>query len=192
MKFLKVLFPVLLALTLAACSFDKKPAEDALKAAAAAVEGVRAEGSKYAADQFKQLEDTLKSAQDAFGKGDYKNALAAAGGIAAKAKDVAAAATAKKEELTKSWEAFSAAIPQQMDAVKAKLESLAQAKKLPAGMDKDKLAGLRSSFDEVSKAFEDAKAAATGGDYSKAIEAGNAIKAKGAELAAALGVDAGK
>jgi hypothetical protein len=192
MKFIKILFPALLALALAACSFDKKPAEEALKGAAAAVESVRAEGSRYAGEQFKQLEDTLKSAQDSFAKGDYKNALAAAGGIAAKAKDVGAAAAAKKEELTKSWEAFNASIPATMEAVKAKLASLAEAKKLPAGLDKDKLAGLRSSFDDASKAFEEAKAAAASGDYSKAIEAGNAIKAKGAELAAALGVEAGK
>jgi hypothetical protein len=190
MKLLKILSVALLALALGACSMDKKPAEEAIKAAVAAVDGVRAEGSKYASEQFAQLEGTLKSAQDAFAKGEYKAALEAANGIAAKAQEVTAAAAAKKDELTKSWEAFNAGIPQMMDAIKSRLDILSQAKKLPAGMDKDALASLQGGFDEAAKAFEDAKAAAAAGDLQVAIDAGTAIKAKGTEIATALGLQA--
>lgn len=190
MKLLKVLLAALVALSLAACSMDKKPAEEAIKGAVAAVDGVRAEGSQYAAEQFKQLEDSLRAAQDSFAKGEYKTALDSAGGIAAKAQEVATAAAAKKDELTKAWEALNAEIPQRMDAVKAQLDSLMQAKKLPAGLDKDVLAGLQTGFDEASKSFEEAKAAAAGGELQKAVDACTAIKAKAGDLAAALGLPA--
>ena len=190
MKWLKVVIPALLVLALGACSMDKKPAEEAVKAAVAAVDGVRAEGSKYAAEQFRQLEDALKAAQDNFAKGEYKAALEGAGGIAAKAQEVAAAAAAKKAELTKSWDEFAAGIPQMMEAVKGRLDILAQAKKLPEGMDKDMLAALQAGYDEAAQAFEDAKSAASAGELQKANDAGNAIKAKGTELATALGLQA--
>src|SRR5512136_909192 len=105
MKLSNTIYVVLLCLGLAACGyFDKGPAEQAIKAASQAVESVRAEGSKFAAEQFKQLEGSLKAAQDDFAKGEYKAALAAAKDLGAKAQEVAKAAADKKAALTKSWE----------------------------------------------------------------------------------------
>lgn len=188
MKLLKYLAIAALCVGLAACSRDKEPAEQALKAATEAVESARAEGSKFAAEQFTALEDQLKAAKDQFEKKEYAQALQAAGGIAAKAQEVLKAAADKKAELTKSWQEFEAGIPQMMEAVKSRLDILGQAKKLPAGMDKDKLSALQSGFDEAGKAFEDAKSAAAAGDFDKALEAGKAVKDKLAEMATGLGL----
>ena len=101
---------------------------------------------------------------------------------------MAKAAADKKAELTRSWDDMSAGIPAMMGAIKSRLDILGQAKKLPAGLDKDKLAALTSSYDEVAKQFEEAKAAASAGDLSKAVEAGGAIKEKGMQIATALGL----
>jgi hypothetical protein len=188
MKLLKYLAIVMLCVGLAACSRDKGPAEQALKAAADAVESARAEGSKFAADQFSALEAQLKAAKDQFDKKDYTQALQAAGAIPAKAQDVLKAAADAKAGMTKSWQELEAGIPQMMDAVKSRLDILGQAKKLPAGMDKDKLAALQSGFADAGKAFEEAKSAAAAGDFGKAIEAGKAVKAKVAEMATTLGL----
>lgn len=177
-----------LCLILAACGQDKGPAEEAIKLATQAVEQVRAEVSQFAADQFQQLESQLKAAQDSFAKKDYKAALQAASGIPAKAQEVAQAAAAKKAELSKAWDDLNAGIPQMMDAVKSRLDILAQAKKLPDGMAKEKLASLQTSFSEVMAQFEEAKKASAEGAISKAIELGNAAKAKATEIAAGLGL----
>jgi len=75
-----------------------------------------------------------------------------------------------------------------MDADKSRLDILSKAKKLPAGLDKDKLAALNSGYDEAMQQFQGAKDAAGAGDLSKAIEAGQAIKQKGTEIATALGL----
>lgn len=188
MRIVKYAYIVLLAAMVVACARDKEPAEAAIKAAGQAIDQIRGEASRYAPDQLKQLEDALKSAQDAFAKKDYKAALDAASTLSAKAQDVAKAAAAKKAELTKSWEDLNAGIPQMMDALKSRLDILSKAKKLPAGLDKDQLAALTSGYDEAAKQFQAAKDAAGAGDLNKAIEAGQAIKQKGMEMAAALGL----
>jgi len=188
MRVLKYFFVIVLAVLLFACARDKEPAEAAIKAAAQAIEQIRGEAALYAPDQLKQLEDSLKAAQDNFAKKEYKAALDAASGLGAKAQDVAKAAAAEKAELTKSWGDIVAGIPQMMDAVKSRLDILSKAKKLPAGLDKDKLAALNSGYDEAMKQFQAAKDAAAAGDLNKAIEAGNAIKQKGMDIAATLGL----
>jgi len=188
MRVLKYLFVILAAALLVACARDKEPAEAAIKAAGQAIEQIRGEAAVYAPDQLKQLEDSLKAAQDNFAKKEYKAALDGATALGAKAQDVAKAAAAKKAELTKSWEDMSAGIPQMMDAIKSRLDILSKAKKLPAGLDKDKLAALNSGYDEAMKQFQAAKDAASAGDFNKAIEAGNAIKQKGMEIATTLGL----
>ena len=188
MSVLKYLCVVLTAVVLVACGRDKGPAEEAIKQAAQAVEQVKGDGSRYAADQFQQLEASLKGAQDSFAKKEYKLALEAASGVNAKAQEVAKAAADKKAELTRSWEDLNAGIPNMMGAIKSRLDILGQAKKLPPGLDRDKLAALTSSYDEAAKQFEEAKVAASAGDLAKAIEAGGAIKQKGTEIATALGL----
>ncbi|HTS53834.1 MAG TPA: hypothetical protein VMH26_11210 [Burkholderiales bacterium] len=188
MRTLKYFCIALLAALLVACARDKEPADAAIKAAGQAIEQIRGEASRYAPDQLKQLEASLKGAQDSFANKDYTAALAAASALGAKAQEVAKAAADKKAELTKSWEDVSAGIPQVMEAVKSRLDELAKAKKLPAGLDKDKLAALGSGYDETMKQFQAANDAAGAGDFTKAIEAGNAIKQKGMEMAATLGL----
>jgi hypothetical protein len=188
MRIVKYVYLVLLAAMLVACARDKEPAEAAIKAAAQAIDQIRGEASRYAPDQLKQLEDSLKAAQDAFAKKEYKAALDAASTLGAKAQDVAKAAAAKKAELTKSWDDLNAGIPQMMDALKSRLDILSKAKKLPAGLDKDQLAALTSGYEEATKQFQAAKDAASAGDLNKAIESGQAIKQKGMEMATTLGL----
>jgi hypothetical protein len=188
MSILRTIGVVVLTVIVVACARDKGPAEEAIKQATAAVEQVRAEAARFVPDQLSALQSSLKAAQDSFAKQDYKGALAAASGLAAKAQEVAKAAADKKAELTKAWDDMSAGIPSMMGAIKSRLDILAQSKKLPAGLDKDKLAGLTASFDEAAKQFEEAKAAATAGDLSKAVGEGNAIKDKGMQIATALGL----
>lgn len=188
MSMLKYLFVTLLAVLLIACSRDKEPAEAAIKQAAQAVEQIRAEASRYAPDQLKQLEGALKAAQDSFANKDYTAALAAAAPLAAKAQEVAKAAADKKAELTKAWDDLNASIPALADAIKGRIDGLAHTKKLPPGLDKEKLAALSAGFDDASKQLQVAKDAAAAGDLAKAIETGKSIKDKLAEMATSLGV----
>lgn len=193
----------LVAVVLAGCGREKEPAQAALNAAQTAIDGIRADGEKFAGDKLAELDNALKSAKAAFDKGEYKEALAAAGSLPGKAQEVmkaaeaakaeaekkaAEAAEAAKAELAKGWEAMSAGLPQMADAVKKRLDILGKAKKLPEGLDKDKLAGMKSGLEEAMKGLEEAKSAATSGDFAKAVEAGKALEGKIGEMASALGL----
>ena len=71
-------FAVAACVLAVACNSGKAPAEAALKLADEAVNGARAEAERLVPDDFKSLSDDLAAAKDAFAKGDYKGALAAA------------------------------------------------------------------------------------------------------------------
>ena len=128
---------------LSACASDKAPAEQAVKAAEAAVAEVKAEAAKWVPDQARSLDAALASVKDKFAKGEYKAVLAEAPALATQAKSIAAAAAAKKAELTKSWEEMSAGLPKMIEAAKSRVDILSKSKKLPANVTKEKFATPR-------------------------------------------------
>jgi uncharacterized phage infection (PIP) family protein YhgE len=187
MKSFAAITLVLFCLVLVAgCATDKGPAEVAIRAAEEAVKSVKTEAAKYVPDDLKKVEDALKAAKENFSKGDYKAALDGAKDLAAKAKDLAAAAAAKKDELTKSWEELSAGIPKATDELKARIDSLSKAKKLPAGVDKSMLDAAKAGYDEAVKAAGEATEAFKAGNIADAVAKAKAIKDKVAELIASL------
>ena len=165
-KYLKPIVLMVLVLFAAACASDKKPAEEAIKVAEAAINAVKGEAVKYAPDQVKGLEDGLQAAKDAFSKKDYKAALNAAKDLpgkakdlAGKAKELAAAAATKKEELTKAWKEMSGGLPKMLEAIKSRVDILSKSKKLPANLDKAKLDGVKAGLPEVTQMWNDAQKA---------------------------------
>jgi predicted small lipoprotein YifL len=186
---LKMTALVLCCVALVACS-QKGPAEAALTAATAAVDGVKADAAKYVPDQAKSLTASLTAARDAFDKGDYKAALDAATAIPGKAKDVAAAVAAKKDELTKAWTAMATSVPPMIDQIKARLDDFAKMKKLPKEMDKAKLEAAQANLAEIQKAASEAADAFKAGNLTDAVAKGNAVKAKVGDAMAALGLTA--
>jgi hypothetical protein len=182
---LRITAVALCCVALVACS-QKGPAEAALKAAEASMNEIRAEGAKYAPEQTKGVLTSYTAAQDAFNKGDYKAAMEIAQGIPAKAKDVAAAVAAKKDELTKSWNALSASVPGMVEQVKAKVDALSAMKKLPKNMDAAKLEAAKASLSDITKSWGEASDAFKSGNLIDANAKGNAVKTKVSDEIATL------
>ncbi len=187
-KWLKPMMLMILVLFAAACASDQKPAEEAIKAAEAAVNGAKVEAMKYVPDQVKGLEDGLKAAKDAFAKKDYKAAISAAKDLPAKAKDLAAAAAAKKTELTKAWEEMSGGLPKMVEAIKSRVDILSKSKKLPASIDKAKFDGIKAGLPEVTQIWEDAQKAFSGGNLADAVSKAKTLKDKAVEMMTTLGM----
>jgi hypothetical protein len=173
---------------LAGCSRDKEPAEAAIKAAEAALGAAKGEAAKYVPDQVKGVESAIKGAKDAFEKKEYTQALNAAKDLPGKIKELAAAAAAKKAELTKAWEEMAAGLPKMVEAIKSRVDILSKSKKLPQGMDKGKLDGAKAGLEEITKTWTDAEGAFKGGNITDAIGKANAVKAKATEIMTALGM----
>ena len=179
---------VLLVAGLGACATDKAPADAAIKAGEAAIQAVADDAGKYVPAQLKEAQDALAATRDKFAKGEYKEALAAATELANKAKELATAAAAKKEELTKAWNDLAASLPQTVASIQAKIEELGKAKKLPKGMDKAKLAQAQEGLAGVTKAWDEASAAFTAGNLNEALGKANGLKEKGTEILGLLGM----
>jgi hypothetical protein len=174
-------------LALAACeSAEKAPAAAALSAAQTAIDAVKTEAMKYVPDQVKSVEDALVTAKANFEKKDYKAALAGAQDVAAKAKELGAAAATKKAELTKSWEEVSNGVPKMAEAIKSRVDILSQSKKLPAGLDKAKVDDAKAGLASVNQSWTQASDAYKSGDVSSAVVKAKAAKDKAVEIMTAL------
>ena len=177
------------ALLLAACNGAQKAAIDAaLNAAQTAVTAAQGEAAKYVPDQLKAAQDTIQTAKDALAKGDYQAALSAAQDAASKAKDLAAAAAAKKDELTKNWASDSESFPKSLDAVKKKLDAYSHGAKLPAGVDKAKLADAKAQYGQLKQGWSDAMASFQQGNLADAAKKASDLKDALAKLAELLGI----
>jgi len=170
------------------CSRDKEPAEAAIKAAETAWSAAKGEAAKFVPDQVKAVEDGLKAARDAFEKKEYTQALNAAKDLPGKIKDIAAAAAAKKAELTKSWEEIAAGLPKMVEAIKSRVDILSKSKKLPKGMDKATFEGAKAGLGEITQTWTDAENAYKGGNIADALAKANAVKAKATEIMTSLGM----
>ena len=187
-KKLSIILAVLFAFSLAACSSGKAPAEQAIKAAEEAFNAAKGEAVKYVPDQAKAVEDALNAAKDSFAKKDYAAATSAATSVAAKAKDLVAAAAAKKDELTKGWEDLGGGLPKMLDAIKSRVDTLAKSRKLPANLDKAKFEGAQSGLAEVIKVWDEANNAYREGNLADAFAKATRVKEKAAEIMSTLGM----
>jgi hypothetical protein len=173
---------------LISCSTSKAPAEAAIKAADEALAGVKSEAAVYIPDQLKAVEDSLAAAKESFQKGEYQQALTGAKDLVTKAKDLAAAVAAKKDELTKSWQDMSGGLPGMVEAIQSRVNILSKSKKLPSGIDKNKFEAAKTDLATISGAWTEASSAFTSGNLMEAVTKAKTVKDKAVEIMNAIGM----
>jgi hypothetical protein len=177
-----------LSIALLSCSAAKAPAEAAIKAAEDALAAARPEAAKFVPDQLKGIEATLAAAKDNFQKGEYQQALTGAQDLAAKVKDLAAAASAKKDELTKSWQDMSGGLPGMVGAISKRVEILSKSRQLPAGLTKDKFESAKTTLATVTQTWTEASDAFNAGNLVDAVSKAMSVKEKSVEIMNTLGM----
>lgn len=182
MLFISVLFM--------ACADEKGPAELAMKAAEQAVATTKTEAEKLVPDQVAALESALASAKDKLAKGEFKEALSEAQGLVGKAKDVLAAAQARKNELTQKWTELSQGLPQMVEAIQGKVDDLSKLKKLPKAITTEKLAEAKSGLEAVKADLAKAQESFKSGNIAEAIAVATAVKEKAVKAMESLGITA--
>jgi hypothetical protein len=183
-----VLVCMVAAALAAACASDSVPAEHAVRAAEAAVAAIGTEAATLLPEQAKAVDAAAASVKDKFAKGEFEAVLTEAPRLARKAKELAAAAAAKKAELTKSWEEMSAGLPRMVEAVKSRIDILARSKKLPATVSRERFDAARAGLAEATKTWEEATVAFQNGALADALAKGAAVKVKTAQALEALGM----
>ncbi len=168
----KLLILALMVLPMFAAGCSKGPAEAALKAADEAIAKVAPDAEKYVPEQFKTLTDAAAAAKASFDKGDYAAALAVAKDLPAKATEVMTAATAKKDELMGQWNVMSKDMPILVADWQKKFDELVAAKKLPKTATPERIAEMKTKFEELSATWAKATDAFNAGDLKGALELG--------------------
>lgn len=173
----------------AGCGNAQKEATDAaINAAQSAINAAQGEAAKYVPDQLQAAQTALQNAKDALGKGDYQAALSAAQDAASKAKDLAAAAAAKKDEWSKQWTDLSSSMPRSLDEVKTKLNAYSHGAHMPAGLDKTKLGDAKTQYEQLKQTWADATSAATSGNLADAMKKASDAKDVLTKLKELLGI----
>jgi DNA repair exonuclease SbcCD ATPase subunit len=179
---------------LAACGSQMEPARKAVADAEASIAQLKDEAAKYVPNQLEAVDQKLAALKAAMEKQDYAAVVTGAPALLAETKALAETVVAKKAEylaaLKGDWTNVSAAVPQSVAAIEARLAELAAAKKLPEGITKDTLTAARTRLDEARSEWTGAAAAFGAGRLEEAVAKGQSAKARADQLMQSLGIGA--
>lgn len=165
-----------------ACAGQRRPAEDALTAAQQAVAALPADAAALMPDEFAAVRDTLDAARESFAARRYGVATASAQAAGRMAHQLQRAATAKKDELTRSWTAMSDSLPGLLTALESQVDQLAKARRLPAGVSKAAVTEARAAVDSLEQEWTRATTAYTSGKLGDAVALGTSVKSRAATV----------
>ncbi|MCU0231918.1 MAG: hypothetical protein MUC67_11180, partial [Acidobacteria bacterium] len=172
----------------AACKDLKTPAQQALDSVTAAVESVTDVASIYAPQDLAAVQNALTGLQQAFGLKEYQKVIDGVPQLKAQVDALNGAIASRKAELGSTWNTLTAGLPGVVDAIKGRMDILAQAKKLPAGMTPEMLAGAQQGLADMTGAWGAATAAANADNLVEAVAQGNRVKSLAAQVMTSLGM----
>ncbi len=179
------------------CANQKEPATKALADAEATLATFRDEASRYASTELQSAEAALAALKTSLDKGDYKSVVAGSPALSTQLEGLRTTVTAKKAEAEAaseaamtSWTAMSADLPKMVEAIQSRVDILSKSKKLPKGMTAAALDSAKAGLEEMKTAWTEATASGASGNAVEAVSRAEAVKAKGAEVMAALGMTA--
>jgi len=167
---------VVLIISLAACSSNKEPATVAIKAAEDAFTAARSEAEKFVPDQVKSVEDAIKVAKASFEKGKFDDALNIATATQEKVKEMNAAVAVRKENLARNWAELTGGVPEMLEAIKSRLDTLKASKRLPTSMDKAKLEQAEMHYEMATIMWDESKKSFSGGNPDDVMPLATAAK----------------
>ncbi len=133
------------------------------------------------------LEQSLADARGLAAKKDWAGARAAAEAIPEKARQVIAAANARKDAVVR-WSEVSYAVGEMVTALKSRLAAVTQSKQLPPGVSQAVVDQARAHAAEVEAALAAARTQAQTGDYPGALARAQELKAKVIEAMKSVGM----
>jgi hypothetical protein len=191
MKFAKVFLAIAAsALLVTGCARQKDDATKALTSIEASVSSLKEDGMKYAPVAYEGIQSTLGMLKDSLAKEDYKSVMAGTPELNKAVDSLKTAIASGKEQFTAAaaeWSSMSADVPKMVEAIQSRVDILSGSKKLPKNVSKDALESAKSGLEWMKTTWAEATVAAAN-TPSEAVEKAHAVKAKGAEVLASLGM----
>lgn len=192
MRIANVILAIAAATLLATgCTRQKNEATQALTAIETSVSALKDDATRYAPEAYKGVESTLTMLKDSLAKKDYKSVLAGTPELSKAVETLKEAIASGKQQFeaaTAEWNSLSSDVPQMVAAIQSRVDILSSSKKLPKNVSKEAFDGAKSGLDSMKSMWNEASTAFTEGKASEAVEKAKAVKAKGAEVLAALGM----
>jgi hypothetical protein len=186
---------ILAAFLLAACASQKGPAEKAVTDIEASLAPIRDDAAKYASTELQQVEDGLASLKDNLSKQDYKAVVAAAPAVSAQLSALEQTVNTKRAEAqaamaaaSDQWKTLSAEVPDMVSAIQSRVDILGKSKRLPKNVSSDAFQAAKDGLDFMKSTWAEATAAFGAGDPVNAVSKAQAVKDRGTEVLAQLGM----
>jgi hypothetical protein len=188
--------PLAIAAILCACGMQKEAAQEALAETEHAVSSLRSDAASVAPDELAALDESLAGLKADLARQDYRAVVSGAPVLMARVGALQQRIIAKKAEqaaraarLTESWNALVAEVPDLVNAVNARVDSLAHTSKLLAGMDRTAFEATRAAAIEMTQSWQQALGAFANDNMEEAVGSAEAAKQKGAEVMTRLGME---
>jgi DNA repair exonuclease SbcCD ATPase subunit len=179
----------LLAVALTACANQKEPAEKAVAQVEASLTQFRTDAEQYAADELKGVDESIARLKEELGNKNYKAVVIQTPTVASTVsalKDTVARKKAEAEEMMAAaqaeWTELSASVPDLVNKLQARVDSLNKSRRTPKGLDKAQFEAAKQDFENLKSSWAEAGAEFGSGMAADAVRRARAAKAKGEEL----------
>lgn len=186
---------LLAAAMLFACASQKEPAEKAVAQVEASIDALRADAAKYASSELQGVEATLGAVKEKLAKGEYKAVMADVPKLQAAVSSLQATVADQKERAEaamaaarEQWNSLSADVPKMVSAIQSRVDILGQSRKLPKNVSQSAFDTAKAGLDYMKTTWAEATSAFSSGDAVGAVDKANAVKQKGNEVLAQLGM----
>ena len=170
---------------LGACAGQKEPAQKAIDTAEAAIAAIREDAGRYVPDDLKGLEESLAGMKSNFAKGNYPAVLTASRELntrIAAVSNVLATQKAENEvqtaQLTEQWNTLSVEVPEMVEAVTARVDSLTKSGKLPKEVDAATFERVKTDAATMAQSWQQALGAFSNGNMQEAVDMAQVAKDK--------------
>lgn len=184
-----------ITLVLAACANQKEPAEKAVAQVESALAEFRADAEKYAAEELKSVEESVAKLKANLASKDYSAVVTGAPSVSSAVtslKDTVAKAKIDAEAVMAAaqaeWGELSTSVPQLVEAIQSRVDTLAKSRKLPANVDKATFETIKTDFETVKTDWTTAGSQFASGAAADAVRTARAARAKGEEILVKLGM----
>src|SRR3954471_19329542 len=176
-----------------ACTNQKEPAEKAVAQVESSFAEVRADAEKYAAEEFKDVNDSVENLKKNLARKDYGSVVRQAppGNAAINTlKTTVEQRKADTEQMmaaaTTEWNEITATVPGMVDSLQKRVDQLGKTHRYPKGLDKAGFDTAKTDFENLKTGWTSASSQFTEGKVAEALRKARAIKAQGEDLAKRL------
>lgn len=192
-------WPVLLAcfalLLLGGCASQQDAASRVVAEAERTLQAFKDDAQRLAPEQYAAAEQAIARLRTQLEQRDFASVITALPAVTAQLAALQELANARRAELEAAveraradWGGLSLEVPASLDALQRRIDELAAAGKLPAGIDRNTLAQARQTLEALRAKWAEALASFAQGRLPEAADQARESRDRAAELAAQLDV----